>query len=936
MDGPCADLIRYMPDAGDRYRELLARMPALVFELTLDGDIIFISDAIFRMTGYTGEELIGGNWWHTFFPGDLIRQVDELGRLVQSGDIVSCDTVIQCKDGSYRTLEVSTANSYDHDGRLRSIVGYGIDVTDRRATERALRESNAILDRTLANMQDAVFVIEANARVTISCNSAAERVFGYKQSEMIGRTTEMFHTDREHFLDFASQRDACLRNAGRFRTEWPFRRKGGSYITAEIEVSPLNGDSGSGGGLVCVIRDVTEMKLAERGLHESRRRMQTLLSNLPGMAYRMSNDSNWTAEYVSDGCYELTGYRPEELIGNSKICYEEIIHPDDRERVRTEVNDALSRSESFRLTYRVITSDGETRWAWEQGREVASEDGTERWLEGFVTDITEHKLAEAESSRQTKRAEALLNNAASLNAQLDLDTVLRRVCDEAVRALGVAAATVALCNPAEDQLDLVACSAGMPADYMAKARPMPRAQMEGYIGGRQMIVFQDLRSHPEMPNANLYEEFGIRTAATAAMLRNGELVGAINMLCFDEVREFTGNDLSLIEGMANQAAQAIANARLLHEADTRLNFLQALRDVDRAIVGSLDLGVTLDIFLSQVVTQLGVHAADVLLLDEYSQMLEFAKGHGFRSYTQQDAIRLGEGPAGRAARERRLIRIPDLARAGKDGALPINRSSEGFVSYYAIPLITKGQVRGVLEVFHRTRLEPDDEWIDFLEALAGQAAIAIDNASLFQAYQQANNELILAYDTTLEGWSRALDLRDKETEGHSMRVTELSVALAHEMGISRAETAQIRRGALLHDIGKMGIPDGILLKPGPLDGQEWKVMRMHPSHAYELLSGIPFLRPALDIPYCHHERWDGAGYPRGLKGEQIPIAARVFAVVDMWDALTSDRPYRSAWPEEKVKRYLRENAGTHVDPRVVEVFLRMIDEYGTNRLDLAG
>jgi HD-GYP domain-containing protein (c-di-GMP phosphodiesterase class II) len=222
-------------------------------------------------------------------------------------------------------------------------------------------------------------------------------------------------------------------------------------------------------------------------------------------------------------------------------------------------------------------------------------------------------------------------------------------------------------------------------------------------------------------------------------------------------------------------------------------------------------------------------------------------------------------------------------------------------------------------------MQPDAEWFNFAEALAGQTAIAIDNAMLFEDLQRSNMDLAIAYDNTLEGWSRALDLRDKETEGHTQRVTDMTLRLARAMSVGEADLLHIQRGALLHDMGKMGIPDSILLKPGPLTEEEWEIMRKHPTYAYELLSPIEFLRPALDIPYCHHEKWDGTGYPRGLKGEQIPLAARIFAVVDVYDALSSDRPYRPACPEEKVREYIRRESGTHFDPRVVDAFLRMDD-----------
>jgi putative nucleotidyltransferase with HDIG domain len=270
-----------------------------------------------------------------------------------------------------------------------------------------------------------------------------------------------------------------------------------------------------------------------------------------------------------------------------------------------------------------------------------------------------------------------------------------------------------------------------------------------------------------------------------------------------------------------------------------------------------------------------------------------------------------------------MINAPNLALSathfGRDRLL----EKEECVAYYAVPLIAKGQVKGVLEVFHRAALEPDADWLNFLEALAGQAAIAVDNAVLFEDLQRSNLELALAYDTTLEGWSQALDMRDEVTEGHTRRVTEMTLRLARALGIADAELVHMRRGALLHDIGKMGIPDSILHKPAGLTEEEWEIMRKHPLYAYELLFPIQFLRPALDIPYCHHEKWDGSGYPRGLSGEEIPLAARIFAVVDIWDALRCDRPYRSAWAEERVREHIRSLAGTHLDPQVVDVFLSM-------------
>jgi putative nucleotidyltransferase with HDIG domain len=205
--------------------------------------------------------------------------------------------------------------------------------------------------------------------------------------------------------------------------------------------------------------------------------------------------------------------------------------------------------------------------------------------------------------------------------------------------------------------------------------------------------------------------------------------------------------------------------------------------------------------------------------------------------------------------------------------------------------------------------------------VAEQAAIAIDDAALLTKLSLTNEELVSAYDQTLAGWAHALELRDYETKGHSERVVDLAVKLGRSMGLDEQELVQLRCGALLHDIGKMAVPDHILNKPGPLSEEEWVIMRKHPEFARQMLEPIQYLRNTMDIPYSHHERWDGSGYPRGLRGEDIPLAARIFAVVDVWDALGSDRPYRSAWNPKRVVEYLQEQGGREFDPRVVNSFL---------------
>ncbi len=416
----------------------------------------------------------------------------------------------------------------------------------------------------------------------------------------------------------------------------------------------------------------------------------------------------------------------------------------------------------------------------------------------------------------------------------------------------------------------------------------------------------------------------IRSFFAYPMMHAGGALGYLTLSSFTP-RTPNPSEVMTYQLLAERAAAALVNARLFEQIRRQLRQLQTLRTIDLTISRSHDLHATLKLFLEQAGQELQFDAADVLLLNAQLQTLESAAELGFRTITLQPIpLELGQGLAGRVALTRSPVSLPRLS----DSEHPLDRSQlfaqEDFASYHAVPLIARGEVKGVLEIFHRAPFKGDQQWLDFLDALAGQAAIAIENAQLFASLQRQSMELELAYDTTLEGWSRALDLRDRETEGHTRRVTEMTVQLARAMGLSDGELLHIRRGALLHDIGKMGIRDGILLKPGPLTEAEWTIMRKHPEYAYELLAPIPYLRPALDIPYCHHEKWDGTGYPRRLRGEQIPLAARIFAVVDVWDALRSDRPYRQAWSEAQAREYIYAQDGYYFDPRVVKPFMQII------------
>ncbi len=542
-----------------------------------------------------------------------------------------------------------------------------------------------------------------------------------------------------------------------------------------------------------------------------------------------------------------------------------------------------------------------------------------------VYDITTRKQAEEAIRRQKIRAETLARTAARLNARLNLKEILDAVCEEAARSLNAHAACLFLYDKRMDHFYLAA-GMGWPEQYYQLAKPIPASLSKAYFKGDQRVLtIEDFRQHPHLPNAHLLAEADARSAIIALLSRETEVVGKLGVYVFGETRPFTRDDLALVQGLSDLAAQAIVNARLFDELENGLTRLRALHTIDLAISSSLDLRVTLDILLDQVVQLLDVDAADVRLFNPVTQTLDYAVGRGFvLSQPTRTRISLDEGVASRVVVERRMIYVADINDDASKDTILRKVAKEGFVTYAGVPLIAKGQVKGVLEVYQRRYRDQEAYWLELLDALAGQAAIAIDNASLFDQLQRSNEELNSAYDTTLENWVEILDRRNGEPPNHTQRLVEMTLNLARRVGIRDKELIHIRRGALLHDVGMWEVSEHILRKAEPLSDEEKVLIRQHPLAAYRMLSPIPYLRPTLDIPYCHHERWDGSGYPRGLIGEQIHLSARLFAVVDVWQALISPKPYRNAWTFDQARAYLEQQAGQQFDPEIVRIFLDMI------------
>jgi putative nucleotidyltransferase with HDIG domain len=357
----------------------------------------------------------------------------------------------------------------------------------------------------------------------------------------------------------------------------------------------------------------------------------------------------------------------------------------------------------------------------------------------------------------------------------------------------------------------------------------------------------------------------------------------------------------------------------------RQSQLGALMGVGRAINSSLGLNRVLEEVMDTLIELMRAERG-FLMLRESTGELVVRIGRGIAHVSLEEASFKVSQTVVRRVAERGEPVLTTNAQNDPRFVGQVSIAAFQLRSILCAPLKIKNDLIGVIYVDNRARAGIFQEHdLALIMAFANQAAVAIDNARLFDNLQAKNRELEDAYQATLEGWVQALDMRDKETEGHSQRVSILTQRLARSLGVSDEELVHITRGALLHDIGKMAISDKILLKPGKLTDDERAVMQKHPEYAYDMLKRIDFLYPAIHIPYCHHEKWDGTGYPRRLKGEEIPFPARIFPVIDVYDALISNRPYRGGLPVDQVREMIRKDSGTHFDPQVVEAFLAMED-----------
>ena len=788
----------------------------------------------------------------------------------------------------------------------------------KRSTELSLRRERDMFQRLMETSPSGVLVIDSTNRITFFNNRARE-IFGAPgtPSENLTDNLALWKAMDEQNLP-VNESDLPynqIMSSGLPLYNRILQLEVGPHDTRWVLVNgaPLLDADGEVESVILTLEDITINKKSEIALGKSEKRYRQLLETVQDGIWIL--DETFHTTYANQSMADMLGLTIEEMPGKSILDF------------MNEPQAASFRKDIPRLRQaRAVELDCE--FTHRKGRLVITSihtapftDEHHRWkgLMAIVTDITSRRLKERELEAITRMANVLRD----ADTRGDVAKIMLETMTGLFKGQGSALAI----KDAARKSFTYEYSSGIWEAWQGQSHPaLGEVSKKVFETGRHYLSLKT----SEDPNL-AFPDFlsGSQTVVCLPLITHEKTIGVVwlgrDQQASRDLMAPGGDEVRLLSAASDIAASALQRATLLQKTELSLNRLSAQRDINLTISTSLDINTVLDKLLKLVTDKLQVSAADVLLYDSESGSLKYAAGKDIQPAPAFGAgIAISKDYAGKSITANQIVSVTREQNLLDGFSRSWKASLKDYHHYEAIPLISQGVPKGVLELFYRNAPSADAEWTDFLSSIASQLAVTLDNLELFEKLRISNLELTTAYDATIEGWSKAMELRDQETEGHAERVVDITISLARAMGVAEESMEHVRRGALLHDIGKMAIPDSILFKQGPLTPEETRIMKQHPTFARQLLSPIAYLRPALDIPYCHHEQWDGSGYPQGLKGKEIPLYARIFTIVDVWDALRSDRPYRKSWAEEKVKLHIQRAAGHSFDPEIVEMFMKEV------------
>lgn len=859
-----------------KFRSLVESLPISIFVKDRSSTYIACNTNFARLIGleYTSE-VVGTNDFQYFAPDEAARHQDNDRRVIELGLMMDYEEV-NVFNGKTIAAWVTKAPLLNGNGDIVGVQGCIIDITERKQIKESLARSETRYHQLFEHMRDSFVLLQAmlgeDGSIADAClidaNPAFQQQFGVTVGDIVGNNLS------DLLPEYFSQLIAAIGSVA--FTGLPM-----SFETAaenQGRIFHVNAFCPQPGYCAAILQDITATRRAEA----EARRTQIAIDNSAVEFFQVR--TNGQMEYVNETACRNLGYQREELLqtplGRISPMVDILPGADPfvkkLERTNTTMfEDTHYRKDGTAYPVEVVVS----KFNYE----------SEPFYFVFAYDITERK----EADRIISQVNSALRTIAECNQILvratDENHLLRDICKLLVDAGGYSMGWVGYAQQDEDKTVRPVAKYGNDKGYVDSAKitwsngERGRGPIGTAIRTMRTVVVNSLAEDPNFdPWRENAKAHGFKSIIALPLSAGGKTFGALGIYA-NTTDTFVPDAVALLQRMADDLAYGIHAIRNRYNLQIAEDSLKASEDVFSNLVENLP--------------------AATVVVDTDGRIL------------YQNSISKKNNP------DDPIGKLPsDLFPASvanqikQNNALALEHKATQSIEVYPTKDGNESYFNTYRFVLPRGGMSP---YI---------GVISVDITALKRAEKQSersNQELLEAYEKTIEGWARALDLREHETFGHSERVAQITLAFARELMIPNEEMQYIYRGALLHDIGKLGIPDNILLKEGPLTDEEWVIMRKHPGMAYELLSYVPFLQRSIDIPYYHHERWDGSGYPHSIKGNEIPLAARMFAYIDVWDALVSNRPYRRAMEKSEIRAYFKREAGRLFDPDLLEIFLNL-------------
>jgi PAS domain S-box-containing protein/putative nucleotidyltransferase with HDIG domain len=788
-------------------------------------------------------------------------------------------------------------------------------------------------DAVIEGMSDGVIVVDMQNRI-VDLNPAAQRIIGRSAAEAIGQPAVKVLSGRPDLLEY--YRDVTEAQAEIVLDE----DEEEAQRTYDLRISPLYDRRGRLTGRLVVLRDITERKQMEEALRDSEERYRDLFENASDLVQSVALDGHLV--YVNRAWRETLGYDEEEIASLSLF---DIIHPDSQAHCMELFQRVMSGEEVDKVEAVFVSRDGK-EIAVEGTANCKFVDGKPVYTRGIFRDITQRKQAEealqkahdeleqrveertAELKQRAMELSTVLEASRVVSSTLDLEEVLAIIAEQMMKAIGAAGCTLSWWDR---EADAIVTWVEYHQRWTERADELGTVYaLDDFPTTRKVLERREpvaiLVTDPDADPAEvaLMRQNEIVSMLMLPLTVGEQVIGLVELDESEREQEFAADEIRLCQALADQAAIAIENARLFTAEQTRREELGALYGLSRQLVATNDMEAVLDSITRYVVETVHVTFCRLLTLEDDAFVCRAA--HPVRLLSHDLRVGRPEPLPAWSHYQRALSQAEPLVLLQDDPTLSAEECHalllDQVQSLCLAPLRVGGEDAGVLvlgEARSPAREPFAADKLRFTASLADQAASALHRARLYAELEAAYLETVLAL-------AKAMDARDTYTGYHSQQLAAWAEATAWELGCNEAEVEAIRWGALLHDIGKIGVPDAILLKPGPLDEAEWAVMHRHPEIGAEIVAPMAKLADVVPIIRGHHEKWDGTGYPDRLRGEAIPLGARVLAVVDAYGAITDDRLYHQGRTPAEAVVELRHCMGTHFDPQVVEAFLRVIGE----------